>query len=317
MFKPRYHPRLPRYFDWMAWGCAVLIAAISLLGFLGKYHWKLDLLTNFRVQYVQLALIFAGISLWVRHKKCAAAFIGIAALNYAIIFPLYVGRHALPATNPIRAMLININAGNGNTKQVLGAIAKANPDILILEEVTPKWASELAPLNAIYPYRIAKPQNDCFGMMLVSRYPLENGWVVQIGKAGVPSIITEARFPQGEVSIIATHPVPPIGRKYAEMRNNQLAALPAIVKGRPYPVLLIGDLNTSPWSPYFMELLRNSGLKNSMKGFGFQPSWSGNNPLLRIPIDHMLHSPEITIHNRMIGGNVGSDHLPVIVDFTM
>jgi endonuclease/exonuclease/phosphatase (EEP) superfamily protein YafD len=92
--------------------------------------------------------------------------------------------------------------------------------------------------------------------------------------------------------------------------------LPELVHQQNAPVLLAGDLNTTPWSPYFQTLEKESGLKNSMKGFGFQPSWAGN-AFLKIPLDHFLHSPEIVIHNRMIGPDVGSDHLPVIIDFTI
>ena len=90
-----------------------------------------------------------------------------------------------------------------------------------------------------------------------------------------------------------------------------------MVKQQKHPALLIGDLNTTPWSSHFTQVGSDSGLKNSMKGFGFQPSWPVNHCFLRIPLDHVLHSPEITIHNRMIGGEVGSDHFPVIVDFSM
>ena len=72
--------------------------------------------------------------------------------------------------------------------------------------------------------------------------------------------------------------------------------------------------NTSPWSSHFTRLLKASGLKNSMKGFGHQPSWPSNMWFMRIPLDHMLYSDGITIHNRMIGRPVGSDHLPVIAD---
>ncbi|RKX36762.1 MAG: endonuclease/exonuclease/phosphatase family protein, partial [Verrucomicrobia bacterium] len=188
---------------------------------------------------------------------------------------------------------------------------------LLLEEVTPKWANELAALDSDYPHRIAEPQEGCFGIMLLSKVPLEHGKVVEIGTAGVPSILAEAHFPQGVVSIIGTHPLPPIGAEYSNHRNMQLIDLPYIVMKQKYPVLLIGDLNTSPFSYWFRRVVSESGLKNSMKGFGFQPTWPRNNRLLRIPLDHVLHSPEITIHNRMVGGNVGSDHFPVIVDFSV
>jgi len=214
-------------------------------------------------------------------------------------------------------MLMNLNDSNGNTREVLESIGQFSPDVLLLEEVTPKWAHELEILKETYPYCIAKPQDGCFGIMMLSKYPLEHGQVVQIGNAGVPSIIAEMYSPQGVVSIIGTHPLPPIGAEYANYRNNQLAALPAVVKEQKHPVLLIGDLNVTPWSPYFTHLISESELKNSMTGFGHQPSWPSTMFFMRIPLDHMLHSDGIIIHNRMIGHNVGSDHLPVIVDFSM
>jgi endonuclease/exonuclease/phosphatase (EEP) superfamily protein YafD len=241
----------------------------------------------------------------------------LVCLNYTFVLPLYFGKPAPPTEKPFRAMLMNINANNGNTELVLGSIRQAAPDILLLEEVTLKWASELEVLNATYPYRIAEPQEGCFGIMLLSKYPLEHGAVVQIGIAGVPSIITEVHLPQDVVSIIGTHPLPPVSAEGSLQRNIQLAAIPDMVHQQKHPVLLIGDLNTTPWSPYFKLLLNESGLKNSMKGFGHQPSWPVNHFFLRIPLDHVLHSPEITIHNRMILRDVGSDHFPVIVDFSV
>lgn len=293
------------------------LTVATLLGFLGGLFWFFDLFSHFRVQYMQIGLVLIGLALWKRLNKRAVALILLACLNYAFVLPLYFGKPAPVNEKPIRAMLMNLNASNGHTGQVLESIRTANPDLLLLEEVTPKWAAELAVLENDYKYRIAEPQEGCFGIMLLSKYPLKNGRVVEIGSAGVPSITADVYFPRGEVSIVGTHPVPPVGGEYSTHRNNQLAALPAIVKAQKNPALLMGDLNTTPWSPHFTRLVRDSGLKNSMKGFGFQPTWPANLSLMRIPLDHVLHSPEITIHNRMIGGDVGSDHFPVIVDFSM
>jgi endonuclease/exonuclease/phosphatase (EEP) superfamily protein YafD len=295
----------------------VALAIVTLFGFLGRFHWFPDLFSHFRVQYMQLCLVPFFITMWKRRNKRAAALVILVCINYALVLPLYIGKPAPATGTPFRAMLMNINAGNGNTEQVLGSIRQAGPDILLLEEVTPKWARELEVLNTTYPYRVAEPQEGCFGIMLLSKYPLEHGKVVQIGQAGVPSIVAEAFFPNGVVTIIGTHPVPPIGAAGSRERNTQLAALPDMVHQQQHPVLLIGDLNTSPWSSHFTQLLNASGLKNSMKGFGHQPSWPANHFFLRIPLDHVLHSPEITIHNRMVLQGVGSDHFPVIVDFSI
>ncbi|MBW1762831.1 MAG: hypothetical protein JRJ64_15305 [Deltaproteobacteria bacterium] len=73
----------------------------------------------------------------------------------------------------------------------------------------------------------------------------------------------------------------------------------------------------SPWNHHFRRLLKRTGLRDSSQGRGVQPTWPTHNPLLRIPIDHCLHSEGIHVVQKKIGPAVGSDHYPVIVDFTM
>jgi len=291
------------------------LAAVTIAGFLGRLFWVFDLFSHFRVQYFQLSLLLIGVALWKRQNKMLVCWFLLACLNYVFVLPLYFGKPPAAAEQPVRAMLINLNASNGNTGQVLEAVKTARPDIVLLEEVTPKWAEALSGLD--YFYRIRETRRDCFGIMLLSKYPLSRTNVLSIGSACVPTIVADIHLPQGDVSVIGTHPVPPISAEYSKHRNLQLIELSSFVKKQKHPVLLIGDLNVSPWSYYFNRLLKESGLKNSMKGFGFQPSWPTNNRFLRIPVDHMLHSPEIVIHHRMIGPDIGSDHFPLIVDFLL
>jgi len=304
--------------NWIDRACMIAgtgLAAATLLGFLGRVFWVFDLFSHFRVQTFQAFLVLIGVSIWRRKNRQGVGWVLLACLNYAFVLPLYFGKPPSATEQPVRAMLMNLNAANGNTDQVLSAIQTADPDLLLLVEVTPKWAAELSGLD--YPYRLAKPQEGCFGIMLLSKYPLSHTNVVFVGSAGVPSVVADVHFPQGEISLIGTHPLPPISAEFFKHRNSQLAALSQLVREQKNPVLLIGDLNASPWSPHFTRLLKESGLKNSMKHFGFQPSWPVGTRLLRIPIDHMLHSPEILIHRRIVGSDVGSDHLPIIVDFSL
>ncbi len=309
------NPQNRMIFDRLSLIAGIGLAVATVLGFLGRVCWVCDLFSHFRVQYFQLFLVLIGISIWRRQNRQMVCWVLLACLNYAFVLPLYFGKPPLATEQPVRAMLMNLNAANGNTEQVLSAIQKADPDLLVLEEVTPKWAAELSGLD--YPYRVAQSQEGCFGIMLLSKHPLSRTNVVVVGSAGVPSIVADVHLPQGEISVIGTHPVPPISAEFSKYRNDQLAALSEFVKKQKHPVLLIGDLNASPWSAHFGRLLKESGLKNSMKHFGFQPSWPSDNRFLRIPIDHMLHSPDILIHRRAVGGDVGSDHLPVIVDFSI
>ncbi len=67
-----------------------------------------------------------------------------------------------------------------------------------------------------------------------------------------------------------------------------------------------GDLNAAPWNRHFRRLVKRSGLIDSSKGRGIQPTWPSNNLLLLIPLDHFLHSPEIAVLDKKVGANVGS-----------
>lgn len=293
------------------------LAIATLLGFLGWFYWGFDLLSHFRVQYFQLCLILIGIALWRRKNKRAVALILLACFNYAFVFPFYIDKPAPKPGMSSRVMLMNLNAGNKNADQAIDAIREANPDLLLLEEVTSAWIENLAVLNTNYPYRLAMPQEDCFGIMLLSKHPVDHKMVVKLGSADVPTIVANVHFPLGVITVVGTHPLPPISAEYSTHRDNQLAEVPYIVTKQKLPVLLMGDLNVSPFSYWFKRIISETGLKNSMKGFGFQPTWPVKNRFLRIPIDHVLHSPEIHIHNRTLGKAMGSDHLPVIVDFSL
>ncbi|MEB3288226.1 MAG: endonuclease/exonuclease/phosphatase family protein [Vampirovibrionales bacterium] len=151
-----------------------------------------------------------------------------------------------------------------------------------------------------------------------------------------PSIIATVRYRNNPLTLIVTHPVPPIsGFDAFKTRNKQLKEA-AIFAGRLHqPVILMGDLNCSPWSVYYKALLKNSGLKDSQIGFGIQPSWPnwvdgpGNgllnkrlpqilSPFFQIPIDHILVSPQFVVLKRELGPvDTRSDHLPVFAELAI
>lgn len=295
---------------------AVAGASISLLGFLGRFHWFLDLFSHFRVQYGLVLLIFALFLFIARRFRTALFCLLIAGLNLGQVLPLY--RSSSPEGTfegaPYRFMLLNVNTHSGNPEAVMRLLQKEQPDILLLEEISDKWVESLQGLGAIYPHQHLEPQEDNFGIGLYSRHPLKEAKTIYIGRDPLPSIQATVTLPNGEVHFLGTHPLPPVGRRMSESRNIQLDWLPDHVR-RDGPFILAGDLNTTPWNFYFRKLRRESGLHDSARGFGVQPTWPQSGWLLRIPLDHCLHSRHITIQDRRIGPDVGSDHFAVIIDF--
>jgi len=101
----------------------------------------------------------------------------------------------------------------------------------------------------------------------------------------------------------------------AAQRNAVFQALPAALAAMPPgPVLVAGDFNCTPWSPFFADLVAATGLSDSARGFGVWPTWNSTLLPLGISIDHVLVSDGLVTRNHRVGGDVGSDHFPVIVD---
>jgi len=296
-----------------------ILAIATVFGFLGRFWWFLDLFSHFRVQYF-FGLLAVALVLLMRARLKAPAFFGVLAMvNLCVIAPLYVGKEPQPTkvSRSYRGLLTNVNTESGDPAKVGQAIRQLDPDFVALEEVNDQWLSALSvPLGA-YPYSKAMPRADNFGIALYSKHPFARSEIRQVGEVEIPSVIAELELPDGRLTVIATHPLPSCGAEYSRLRNDQLARLPGIVKQATSPVLLLGDLNATPWCSHFKRLLRESGLRDSSQGRGVLATWPTQLPILQIPIDHCLHTAGIHVTRRAIGPAVGSDHYPLVVDFVL
>ena len=101
------------------------------------------------------------------------------------------------------------------------------------------------------------------------------------------------------------------------LRNDQLDAVAQYVATVTGPKILMGDLNTSPWSHCFGRLLSRAKLVDSSRGRGVEATWPTNLIWLRIPIDFCLVSEGIAVKDKQVGTDIGSDHFPLIVDVAL
>ncbi len=299
---------------------SALVCIVSLIAFLGRYGWLFELATHFRVQYLAALCITTLLLLvWHRYDWAALALVFVV-INAAVLAPRWLTPTTTAplktsATAPLRALLANVNAANRDYQRIRQTITRYNPDFVVLLETTPWLAAQLQDLSKQYPYRSIAAREDNFGIALLSRYPFVHANTLEFSAAQLPSISAEFTQGQQHFIVLGTHPLPPMGAELAQDRNQHLAHLAAFARQSPHPLLLVGDLNISPWSPYFTQLLAESGLGDSGDGRGILPSWPVAWPPLWIPIDHALFSAGIQIHHRETGPDLGSDHYPVIVDF--
>ena len=302
-------------------GAVAGLAILTLAGFLARHWYRFEQICHFRLQYAIGATVMIAACLATRRRRsaCVAGFVMV--VNAALVLPVYV-----PPTRPVpagathRALLVNVWVDNHQYDRVLDLIAREKPDFAIVNELNPPWAKALEAIHAQYPHRllaVSRHADDPSGNGLYSRLPISDERIARLDAVGWPSVIATLRLDDASVSLVGTHPSAPYDRRRARSRNRQLDALARWARSRNDPVLLMGDLNVSSWSPYFHDLLADGHLLDSRVGFGNQASWPTDAPLLRIPLEHVLVSDRIAIHDRRLGPDVGSDHYPVIVDFSV
>jgi endonuclease/exonuclease/phosphatase (EEP) superfamily protein YafD len=78
------------------------------------------------------------------------------------------------------------------------------------------------------------------------------------------------------------------------------------------PIILAGDFNATAFSYQYQHLLDLTKLKDSNRGFGFQPTWHA--PFAFIGIDNCFTTKDLVAVARHTGANINSDHLPLYVE---
>ena len=296
-------------------GISHLTAVLTLLAFGGRWHWYLETMGHFRVQYLVL-LVLCGTLFWFANKwKQAVYAVFLAAVNLTVVLPLYrVPTEVLHRSGSFTVVAANVQFSNRQRSRILYYVRRADPDWLALLEITPSWVKTLQQLDASYPFSLRVPRPGGFGMALYSQYPWYEARTIPLGDPADYCLRVRTRNADRKWTLFVVHTASPTSAQRVVSRNYQLHCLADLVQRETNPVVVVGDLNTTSWAPAFSDLLSRARLLDSRQGWGVQPSWPSAYPLLRIPIDHCLVSSEITVVNRKLGADIGSDHLPVFVE---
>ena len=297
---------------------AVALAALSLASFAGQWVWWLDVLANFRAQFAVALVIFGLFLLISRWKKVAIGVLVVAGVNLFFVAPLYVGSpgDSDPSAPALRIVNFNLLSDNESYAEVIDFIRTTEPDLVFLHEASRPWEVALGSSNLNYEVIRARSDDLIFGTLILARDEVE---AVSYGYGIVqPRAVSMTYHPDDwpvEVNILTTHPLAPTAEERAGLRDAQLDFAAGWAADQQGHYLVVGDLNATPWSWPFRNLVAAGHLRNSQRGFGLQPTFSTtSNAILRVPIDHLLHSDGLRIRDRRLGPSLGSDHFPLIVD---
>lgn len=210
----------------------------------------------------------------------------------------------------------NVFQYNRNAAEYLKCITSKDPDVVMLVETDMWWASQLEALKEKYPHQLLAPSENTYGMLLYSKFELQEEEVKFLVQDDIPSVHMKIKLPSGDlISFYGLHPTPPVPQENPRSteRDKEILLIGKEAKKTKGPVIVAGDLNDVAWS-YTTELFSKiSGLLDPRKGRGFFNTFHAKYHFLRFPLDHVFCSNDFTLVHIERMPNCGSDHFPMYI----
>jgi len=300
--------------------------AVASLGsmVLSTSMWGADLANFLRPHLLLVATCLLVLSLVFRH--IAIAVLGAFAFLSALFPFLLLPSTAFPqAGMPITVATANVYVDNPEPVDFLSIPSVLAADVLVLQEMTPRWQDALA-ASGRWAFESSRDLEANTDMKLFSRFPILNARTVSPDSSdtgGRFAVRYELLVGDRAVVVYAVHPQTPRSSRMWRERAAYLRDLSNALNSEPRDarVIVAGDWNTPPWSPFFRELLSSTGYRNTESRWWPLPTrfsirfWSLTQ--IGTPLDRIVLSPAVGLDSLSMGPTFGSNHLPVIARLTI
>jgi endonuclease/exonuclease/phosphatase family metal-dependent hydrolase len=202
---------------------------------------------------------------------------------------------------------------NPHTDEFAAAVAEADPDILVMQEV--RWAFrndiENDPRLDFLAHRSSDTVREDLTTLVWSRWSFDELELVPFQVSDVVRATVDA--PAGPVTVYGLHTFAPLFPENVGPWERQLQQLGTIDNSTPH--ILAGDFNATSDHLQFRQLLANGWTDvHDEKGCGLDNTWPAGQ-VLPVPVmrlDHVLVSDHFDVAEVRLGHTEGSDHLAVI-----
>jgi vancomycin resistance protein VanJ len=282
------------------------------------------------------ALGVLGIALGSRELAGAA---GALAAGFGVRWGYRYLRRApnpVEATADLKVMTFNTLAWQREGHDLEISIAKADPDIVALQEIGPRAADHLAAALADrYPFTYATRAATSSGAAVLSRYPLLDAVAFRVSERGHwwQRMIVDS--PVGRITFFNVHTKIPHVRTthrrfgltrlplefHSERRSQEVRKLADMLDRVSGPLIVVGDFNMTERSQDHRLIARR--LRDAYKAVGAGlghtfPSWGAfprtfPSPWPALRLDYVWHSEHFMPAWAYRGDPGRSDHHPVVV----
>jgi endonuclease/exonuclease/phosphatase (EEP) superfamily protein YafD len=288
------------------------IAALVLLvaGLLGAWVPQLDSFAHGR--HVLVVLVAAGAVLAIALRWWRLGAIGAMAVAAA----LALASPHLPFAGPpilgagkFKLIQFNVRIHNDREAEAAQWIVSEKPDVVMLQEVLDETHPSFRLLDPILPYRVRCKSAGFGDVAVYTRFPE----VIQHCGAGDGLAWMQVKVDGMPMTFASLH----LHWPWPFRQWEQLERLRPVFETMPQPVVLAGDFNATPWSAAVKAV---EAMTQSKAIGGYRTSLRldvlhNSKPWPVLPIDHVLLPKGVVAKSVRLGPDMGSDHLPVIVEF--
>ncbi|MEU4223864.1 endonuclease/exonuclease/phosphatase family protein [Nonomuraea sp. NPDC026600] len=266
-----------------------------------------------------LALVLAGALR--RRVAGAVALVTAVALALAVLPRWFADTgtsgESVAGGRTLRVLAANLMVGSGDPAGLMDLVTRLRPDVLTLQELTPKAVAALdrAGLRKVLPQAVVRALPGVGGSGVYSRHPLTAGPAIQFGAFGQASaVLTE---PGGtRIEVVSVHPCAP---QYVGPTLCWRQGLVALPRGGGVTRVLAGDFNATLDHVPMRDLLA-AGYRDAadVTGKGFTATyWPKNGRAPGVVIDHVLASAGMGVRAFSVERLERTDHRAVFAELTL
>lgn len=281
----------------LRWYSALLMALLCAAECAALFFFPLELVTHFALHIILLVSLcsFAFPRRW-RYVTWALA---VVTIIFAIL-PFSVGTKGESGT---KIIAYNMHFENAHKEKEANLLLHSKADMLaLLEAGGTQWQEPLHSLRQHYPHTCGHEDDSPFAMQLLSQRPLQ---ACEVGFFDIYPYIRAVTADKRTIFLL--HPPPPVSRELAQGRLNYFRDAAAAIANEENAVLVVGDLNNTPYSPTYHRFKRNARVADALPHA--MPTWK---PLL-LALDRVLYRQGKVFATPLPWQH--SDHRPIWIEW--
>ncbi len=292
-------------------------AAVAVAALVGMDHRWPDILAQFTAPALFATVAFSVVLLIVKLRGAAIFGVLVSLALLAAVWPQW--RPATETPDPeapiVRLYSANLYYRNNDVLGIARSVQEADADIVMLIELGAKPSARIDTILQGYPHRVASQRLDQTRgparSVIASRYPLT---ALPDPADGLHSVGAVVDSPLGALNVMGVHLTRPWPYQFLWGQITQVQALTAIHQTLNGPVIVAGDFNAVSTARIGRQIKADMDLTPAS---GWPGTWPIDVPSwLGLTIDQVWRSPDLAFVDRRLGLDTGSDHRPVVTEFT-